>query len=191
MAAMSVRSVSSPDLPARPSPVGTFGIIGLLVALALNLGLFVVADEGGVSFRLFRQADVFITFQELTTGYRTMEIGNVLLVTAVLFVIGLGLFGLAARRSRSAGELVLVLAGLTTLCAVGLARTLRADAAAIAVMVAMAVVAGLAFVISLMPALPRAHRSVDERRSSSRRMRHPVPRQEGRRTSPRTETPAP
>ena len=56
-------------------------VLGLLcmgIATGVNVGLFETADAAGISFHMKGQADVFETFQRLTTGFREIIVTNVL-----------------------------------------------------------------------------------------------------------------
>ena len=158
----------------RPDRVLRRSVIGAVAATVVNLVTFGGAVAGGVSFRLRGQADVFETFQALTSGFRRVHAYNVAIDTAVPFLLGALLFRLAARRSRGAVIAVLVLAaGAVALVLVALPHIARTTTPALVVLSAMDVIAGAIFVGVLIPALPLA-RAASVRTPRARRGRSPL-----------------
>ena len=139
---------------AGSSLVWPIGLVCLVIAVFVNVGLFETAEAAGVSFRLRGKPDVFITFQELTTGWRTVDVRNVLINTTAPFLIGLALFSVALRRSWGAAAAVIVagvtLAVATTIVPLSLERT---AAEARDLLIRMHLITGALFAASVMPAL--------------------------------------
>ena len=139
---------------AGSSLVWPIGLVCLVIAVFVNVGLFETAEAAGVSFRLRGNPDVFITFQELTTGWRTVDVTNVLINTTAPFLIGLALFSFALRRSWGAAAAVIVagvaLAVATTVVPLSLERT---AAEARDLLIRMHLITGALFAASVMPAL--------------------------------------
>ena len=123
------------------------------IAVIVNVGLFETADAAGVSFHMRGQADVFETFQELTTGFREIVVTNVLINTVVPFLIGLALFGMALRRSVTAAAAVLAAGVALTIASLSLPLSLRTTDQARELLVRMHLVTGALFAIAVLPAL--------------------------------------
>ncbi len=109
----------------RSTLVWPVGLVCMAIAAILNVGLYETAVAAGVSFRIKGQADVFMTLQTLTTGFRDIEVTNVLINTVVPFLIGLTLFGLALRRSRVAAEAVLIAGVVLAVASIGVPLALE------------------------------------------------------------------
>jgi hypothetical protein len=116
MAVATAKPSDSPLTPRdRPDRLLRRGAIGAAVATLMNLGIYGLAVVGGLSFHLRGQADVFITAQALTSGFRRVNAYNVAIDTAVPFLGATLLFRLAARRSRATAVAVLILAAVAAL----------------------------------------------------------------------------
>jgi hypothetical protein len=136
------------------SLVWPLGLVCMMLAAFVNVGLFETAEAAGISFVLKGKPDVFITFQELTTGWRGIHVTNVFINTTVPFLIGLALFSLALRRSSIAAVAVLI-AGVafaiaTLVYPLSLERT---PAHARDLLARMHLVTGALFAVSVLPAL--------------------------------------
>lgn len=123
------------------------------IATIVNVGLFETADAAGISFHMKGQADVFETFQQLTTGFREIVVTNVLINTTVPFLIGLALSRIALRRSVTAAATFLVVGLALTLASLGLPLSLRISDQARELLVRMHLVTGALFAIAVLPAL--------------------------------------
>ena len=99
------------------------------------------------------QADLFETFQELTTGFREIVVTNVLINTVVPFLIGLALFRMALRRSVTAAAAVLAAGVALTIASLSLPLSLRTTDQARELLVRMHLVTGALFAIAVLPAL--------------------------------------
>jgi hypothetical protein len=135
----------------------------------MNLGIYELSVLGGVSFRLRGQADVFITAQALTSGFRRVNAYNVAIDTAVPFLLAILLFRFAARRSRNVAVAVLILAVVAALLVlIELPHVADMSARTSMVLATVDVTAAAIFVGIFVPALPTA------RPASARRPRaHP------------------
>jgi uncharacterized protein DUF6069 len=142
------------DPPAPSGPVWIRGLFGAAVAVLINVSIYVLARTTGVSIRLRGQPDVFETAQALTTGFRRVEVWNVILDSIVPFVLGTAAFGFAARRSRAAAVSVLVIGALVALLSATVWLTVRVSVSTSALLLAMHVVIGVTFVASLLAAVP-------------------------------------
>lgn len=129
------------------------GLLCMGCAAIVNVGLFETADAAGVSFHMRGQADLFETFQELTTGFREIVVTNVLINTVVPFLIGLALFRMALRRSVTAAAAVLAAGVALTIASLSLPLSLRTTDQARELLVRMHLVTGALFAIAVLPAL--------------------------------------
>jgi hypothetical protein len=139
-------------------PVWRRGIVAAAVAGLANLSIYLVARSVGVSFRIRGQADVFITFQDLTTGFRWIRVWNVVVDSILPILFGTFVFWLAARRSRSTAIATLVIGTLFLCLSITVPWTVRIEGATRAVLVVMQLVVWLAYVASLVPALANRRR---------------------------------
>jgi hypothetical protein len=141
----------------RPHRFVVRATIGAAVATLVNLGIYALAELGGVSFRLRGQVDVFITAQALTSGFRRVHAYNIAIDTAVPFLLGALLFHVAARRSRSAAFAVLFLAAIAAVVVLNELPQLTAMSARTSMVLAlMDVVAVASFIVIFARALPPA-----------------------------------
>ena len=131
----------------------SLGLLCMGIAAIVNVGLFETADAAGVSFHMRGQADVFETFQELTTGFREIVVTNVLINTVVPFLIGLAVFRMALRRSVTAAAAVLAAGVALTIASLSLPLSLRTTDQARELLVRMHLVTGALFAIAVLPAL--------------------------------------
>ncbi len=129
------------------------GLLCMGIAAIVNVGLFETADAAGVSFHMRGQADLFETFQELTTGFREIAVTNVLINTVVPFLIGLALFRMALLRSVNAAATVLAAGVALTIATLSLPLSLRTTDQARELLVRMHLVTGALFAIAVLPAL--------------------------------------
>jgi hypothetical protein len=132
------------------------GVIGTSVATGLNVCIFLVAVANDLRFRLVRTADVFITAQAFTLGYRRIHVVNVVIATVVPFLLGTVLFWWVARRHRaSAAGVVLVGAAVfATASAAAPFSLARGPTSSILVLASMHLLTGAIFVAGMLPALP-------------------------------------
>jgi hypothetical protein len=127
-------------------------LLGAGTATLVNLLTYSAAVIDGVSFRLRGQADVFETFQALTSGFRWVHAYNIAIDTAVPFLLGALVFWWATRWSRSAAIGVLILAtGAVVLVLIALPDVGRMTTSALVVLSVMDLVAGAIFVGALLP----------------------------------------
>jgi len=141
----------------RPNRLLLRAVLGAGAATVVNLATFSAAVLAGVSFRLRGQADVFETFQALTSGFRKVHAYNVAIDTAVPFLVGAVVFWWAARRSRTAAIGVLALAAAAfVLVLIALPHVGRMTTSALVVLSAMDLIAGAIFIGTFLPALPTA-----------------------------------
>jgi hypothetical protein len=132
-------------------------LLGAGAATLVNLLTYSAAVIAGVSFRLRGQADVFETFQTLTSGFRWVHPYNVAIDTTVPFLLGAVVFWWATRRSRSAAIAVLILAaGVVLLVPIELPHIARMTTSALVTLSLMDLIAGAIFLGALAPALPTA-----------------------------------
>jgi hypothetical protein len=108
--------------------------VGATVATLLNAALWAGGRAADASFLA-------------TTGDTTTEVGIVLVVvtTALTFAVGIGLFALAARRSRRWVRAVLVAAAFVAVVSTGGPASAAHDAATGVLLVGMHLVTGAAF----------------------------------------------
>ncbi len=135
------------------SLVWPVGLTCMVIAVYANVGLFETAEAAGVRFVLKGNPDVFITFQELTTGWRGIAVTNVLINTTGPFLVGLGLFSIALRHSTGAAVAVLILGVAFAITSLYYPLSLeRTPADARDRLVWMHLVAGALFAVSVLPA---------------------------------------
>jgi hypothetical protein len=138
-----------------PRSVWARGLIGATAATGLNVGVFLVAVANHLRFRLVRTADVFITAQAFTLGYRRIHVVNVVIATVVPFLLGTALFGWAARRRRAGAAGVVVIGAVFAIASAAVPFSLaRGPTSSIFVLASMHVLTGAIFVAAMLPALP-------------------------------------
>jgi Family of unknown function (DUF6069) len=156
----SARSVDA-SRTKRSRSVWTYGVVGAVVAAELNVAIFLAAAAHDLPFRLNRSADVFITAQALTFGYRSIYIWNVVVATVAPFLAGTALVWAAAKRDRAIATGVVVLGAVVAIVTVALPFSLRRiPTSSIVVLASMHVLTGTIFVAAMLRVLVR-ERSID------------------------------
>lgn len=133
--------------------VWPLGLLCMGIAVIVNVGLFETAAASGVSFRIKGQVDLFETFQQLTTGFREIEVTNVLINTVVPFLIGLALFRIALRRSITAAVTVMIIGVAFAIATISLPMSLETTDRARELLARMHLVTGALFTVAVLPAL--------------------------------------
>jgi hypothetical protein len=138
---------------ARSSLVWPIGLLGMAIAAIINVGLYETAKAAGTSFGIKGQADVFETFQALTTGFREVEITNVLINTVAAFLVGLAVLQIALRSSVTAAVVVLCAGVTLALLSVACPMSHRLSGHARELLARMHFVTGALFAVAVLPAL--------------------------------------
>lgn len=143
------------------------GAIGAAIAAVLNVAIFLAAVAHGVPLRLNRSADVFITAQALTLGYRSIHVWNVVVATVTPFLVGTALVWVAVRWDRAIATGVVVLGAVVALVSVAVPFSLRrVPTSSIGVLASMHVLTGAVFVVAMLRFLGRGRSSDGAQRTA-------------------------
>ena len=126
------------------------GFTAAAVAGVGNLAIYLGARGLGVSFRIRGQADVFITAQALTIGWRWFRLWNAVGWSVGSILVATVAFRLT-RRWRWVGAALLVLGTLATIVALTAPWNVRIEDATRVALCAMILVVWLASVVAFGP----------------------------------------
>lgn len=143
------------------------GAIGAAIAAALNVAIFLAAVAQDLPFRLNRSADVFITAQALTFGYRSIHVWNVVVATVAPFLVGTALVWAAVRWDRAIATGVVVFGAVVAIVSVAIPFSLRrVPTSSIGVLASMHVLTGAVFVVAMLRVLVRGRSSDGAQRTA-------------------------